>query len=196
MRLLLGKRRLIRISFAYALLVAGEGVALACSCALGSAEYGARQIATDAAIVAEFEVVEETQYQLSTRTGRGQLVRPLRVHVGRPQRSYRLVFTDWLDTCGSSFGRGRVAVLYRRDIAKVAGRGESNLAHELTEALRARRPEPRLARVRAAVAARRPDARDGEYEDGGLCLQMFLEDPGVLDLVKREAARVGRRVQP
>lgn len=180
---------MIRWSVAALLLLFGHHAALACSCGPGNPVSTAREIATGAAIVAEFELIEPMDFA----NRRGPLIRPIRTYVGVTQPAYRVKFTED-DPCTSSFDRGWVGILYRDESTLFDENGVPrgpDLAHELGEAANSRK---RLAQVRAAVKARNLDAPAAEYDDPGLCLQLFLTDRGAVDLVRREARRAGRRV--
>ncbi len=125
--------RLTRTLTAAGLVVFAEAAALACSCAIGATDYTARQIVTEAAIVAEFEVVEEADHERR----RGELLRPVRTYVGKPRKTYRLKYDD-MALCGSSFGPGKVAILYSADVKRYDPDGmplQPELAHEIGEAL-------------------------------------------------------------
>ena len=186
-------KSLIRTAAAVGLALFAEAAALACSCAIGATDYAARQIATEAAIVAEFEVVEEADF----KQGRGELLRPIRTYIGKPQKTYRLKYSH-LDLCGSSFGPGKVAILYPADAKRYDSSGyplQPDLAHEIGEALNADNPRRRLRSIRSAVVARRLDAPAALYEDSGNCLQIGFAQPGALEILLTEAERVGRTVR-
>ena len=186
-------KSLIRALAAAGVALLGEAAAFACSCAIGATEYAAREIVTEAAIVAEFEVIEKADHVKRT----GELLRPVRTYVGIPRKSYRLKYDD-MDPCGSSFGPGNVAILYRGDLQRHDSAGmplQANLAHDIGEALKARNPGRRLAAIRSAVAARRLDAPADLYEDSGNCPQIAFAQPGKLQILLKEAVRAGRRVR-
>jgi hypothetical protein len=183
-----------RFWIALAGLVGAEGSAHACSCILGAAteetkRHYVRGFVIGAAVIGRFEVIEQADHARQI----GELIRPIEVYVGRSRPSYRLRYSE--DPCSSSFETDRLVVLYRpeRHVDKMSEHvAEERLADRLGEAAEQPRRRDRLASVRREIAARRPDAPSADYVDGGICAQLFLHDPGMLEMVREEAARAGR----
>lgn len=186
--------RFARIWIGLAALVMAESEARACSCLLGATSdetkrHFLRRIVISAAVVGRFEVVERADH----RRRIGELIRPLELIVGRPRPSYRLEYSR--APCGSSIQPNRVVVLYRpgRSADTMDERlAEERLADRLGEAPQRPCGGESLASARAAIAARELDAASSTYEDGGICTQLFLENSGMLEILREEAARAGR----
>lgn len=190
-------RTLTRFCLALAALVLAPGVAHACSCVLGAASeetkrHFVRRYVVSAAVIGRFEVVEQADHQRKI----GELVRPVEVYVGRARPSYRLEYSE--QPCGSGFESLGIAVLYRPERHADEMReqiAEERLVERMEEALGPPCRGERLASVRRAIAARAPDAPSPVYVDGGICAQLFLRDPGMLEMIREEAARAGRRTE-
>lgn len=190
-------RMFARFWVALAGLVLAEGSAAACSCVLGAVNeetkrHYVRGFVISAAVIGRFEVVEQADHERRI----GELVRPVEVYVGRPQPSYRLEYSD--APCRSDFETIRVAVLYRqeRHADEVAEQlAEERLVERVEQALGPPCQRDRLASVRRDIAARQPDAPSAVYVDAGICAQLFLREAGMLEMVREEAARTGRRTK-
>ena len=173
--------------FVIALLAAAalEAPALACSCLGPIGKEQERQFAREMArnIVALAEV---TQIEpMSSQAMRPERFRVLHVIVGHAPKTFYAatefnrhssgLVTVLMDTCDAAPGPGerRVVALYppRR-------KGDTGLPLSNRE-------------IRSRIAA----ARKGRtLEIGSMCTHLFLQSEGVVDLVREEAQKLGRRV--
>lgn len=180
----------MRFLLALAFLLSAEA-ALACSCAPPMNEADkrdrARQIAIGVVLVAEVEVLEG----LDPESRRGELLRPVRTHLGDGTRTYRIAREPGRfyssASCDIVYEEGgkAFAVLYPADHSWQEGHA---IAREW-----AKTDNPcEQATLRERVARIHEDEAQ-LYRNGGLCSDLFVDEE-MVSMIIEEARKLGRDI--
>lgn len=155
-----------KLLLALALALAFEGAAQACSCVAAQSEGQKREWARDmlnrAIAVVEVEPIED-----GTAT-RGERYRVTRVYAGKAPSTFRVDRSGPESTCADFPGAGQRKVVFLYD------------------------PRPyRAGTGGAAIRARARKSPPSTYIFGGMCQRLFIDQAGVLHLIREEARKLG-----
>ena len=155
-----------KLLLALALALVFEGAAQACSCVAAQSEGQKREWARDmlnrAIAVVEVEPIEDG------KATRGERYRVTRVYAGKAPSTFRVDRSGPESTCADFPGAGQRKVVFLYD------------------------PRPyRAGTGGAAIRARARKSPPSTYIFGGMCQRLFIDQAGVLHLIREEARKLG-----
>lgn len=155
-----------KLLLALALALAFEGAAQACSCVAAQSEGQKREWARDmlnrAIAVVEVEPIEDG------KATSGERYRVTRVYAGKAPSTFRVDRSGPESTCADFPGAGQRKVVFLYD------------------------PRPyRAGTGGAAIRARARKSPPSTYIFGGMCQRLFIDQAGVLHLIREEARKLG-----